>query len=103
MGSWFNFLSLKYICSFADHLRQFGGVFTFDRDSFNGSHFGGLVGLHPSLETPEDRTEAVARAVKCLGPELIPGIRNEVLPVVTIESVVYHLLILLNRCKWGRI
>lgn len=63
-------------------------MFTFDRDSFDGNRFGGHVGLHPLLETPEDRTEAVSRVVKSLGPELIPGIRNEVLPVVLIEHVV---------------
>ncbi|KAK3431135.1 nudix hydrolase 20, chloroplastic [Eucalyptus grandis] len=66
---------------FADHLRQFDDVFTFDRDSLNGSRFGGCVGLHPLLGTPEDRTEAVVRVVKCLGQELIPGIRNELYPV----------------------
>lgn len=66
---------------FADRLRQFDDVFTFDRDSLNGSRFGGCVGLHPLLGTPEDRTEAVARVVKCFGQELIPGIRNELYPV----------------------
>lgn len=38
---------------------------TFDRDSFNVSRFGEHVGLHLLLKTPEDRTEAVARVVKC--------------------------------------
>lgn len=63
---------------FADHLRQFDDVFTFDRDSLNGSRFGGCVGLHPLLGTPEDRTEAVVRVVKCLGQELIPALSGEI-------------------------
>ncbi|XP_065636884.1 nudix hydrolase 20, chloroplastic [Quercus suber] len=38
---------------------------------------------HPVLRTPDDRTNAVGDVVKCLGEELIPGIRNELYPVTS--------------------
>ena len=66
------------LCSFADHLMEFDGVFIFKRDSSPSNQFGRLVSLHPLLKTPEDRTIAVGQVVKCLGEELIPDIRNEV-------------------------
>lgn len=69
------------LCSFADHLRKFQDIFTFPEDNSQETCFGDHVKLHPSLKTPEDRTRAVADVVKCLGEELIPGIRNEVLLV----------------------
>lgn len=53
-------------------------MFVFPQDSACGGH----VTLHPMLSTPEDRTSAVGDVVKCLGEELIPGIRNEVLDVI---------------------
>ncbi|XP_031109389.1 nudix hydrolase 20, chloroplastic-like isoform X1 [Ipomoea triloba] len=68
---------------FADHLRAFRNVFVFPKDNSYGSHFGCHVTLHPLLKTPEDRTAAFAEVVKSLGEELIPGIRNELYPVVS--------------------
>nr|GMC63439.1 nudix hydrolase 20, chloroplastic-like [Ipomoea batatas] len=68
---------------FADHLRAFRNVFVFPKDNSYGSHFGCHVTLHPVLKTPEDRTAAFAEVVKSLGEELIPGIRNELYPVVS--------------------
>ncbi|GLT71823.1 hypothetical protein SLA2020_438160 [Shorea laevis] len=64
---------------FANHLRKFQDVFVFPQDSACGGH----VTLHPMLSTPEDRTSAVGDVVKCLGEELIPGIRNELYPVTS--------------------
>ncbi|KAL3535779.1 hypothetical protein ACH5RR_004240 [Cinchona calisaya] len=69
---------------FADHLRKFRDVFVFpkDNDAF-GSNLGCHVTLHSLLKTAEDRTRAVGDVVKCLGKELIPGIRNELYPVIS--------------------
>ncbi|KAK6941562.1 NUDIX hydrolase domain [Dillenia turbinata] len=61
---------------FAEHLRRFQDVFVCPQGNSYGSHFGGHVSLHPSLRSPDDRTEAVGDVIKCLGP-MIPGIRNE--------------------------
>ncbi|KAA8523086.1 hypothetical protein F0562_009509 [Nyssa sinensis] len=68
---------------FADHLRRFQDVFNFPPNSSYGSRFGSHVTLHPMLRTSEDKTEAVGDVVKCLGEELIPGIRNELYPVTS--------------------
>ncbi|XP_027070811.2 nudix hydrolase 20, chloroplastic-like isoform X2 [Coffea eugenioides] len=69
---------------FADHLRKFRDVFVFQKDTKAfSSNFGCHVTLHSSLTTAEDRTRAVGDVVKCLGEELIPGIRNELFPVVS--------------------
>lgn len=57
-------------------------MFIFPQDNSYGGRIGGHVTLHPMLRTPEDRTNAVGDVVKCLGEELIPGIRNEVLVVI---------------------
>lgn len=65
--------------SFAENLRKFHNVFKFEPKNFNGGFESGVVTLHSSLGTPEDRTKAVGEVVKSLGEELIPGIRNEVL------------------------
>ncbi|XP_016514084.1 nudix hydrolase 20, chloroplastic [Nicotiana tabacum] len=62
---------------FADYLKPFQNVFIFPQN--NSSQY---CTLHPNLRTPEDRTKAVANVVKSLG-ELIPGIRNELYPVVS--------------------
>lgn len=53
-------------------------MFTFPEDFSYGSNFGCYVALHSMLSTPEDRTKAVGEVIKCLGEEIIPGIRNEV-------------------------
>ncbi|KAK9269088.1 hypothetical protein L1049_000856 [Liquidambar formosana] len=68
---------------FVNHLRRFQDVFIFPQDNSNGSRFIGYVTLHPMLKTPEDRTIAVGDVVRCLGEELIPGIRNELYPVTS--------------------
>ena len=57
-------------------------MFTFPRD--DSVRVGACLSLHESLKTPEDRTHAVGNVVKCLGEEIIPGIRNEVLIVIPI-------------------
>ncbi|KAG2718561.1 hypothetical protein I3760_03G225600 [Carya illinoinensis] len=62
---------------FAQHLKRFKDVFFFPRDDSYGGRIGAHVTLHPMLGKPEDRTGAVGDVVKCLGEELIPGIRNE--------------------------
>ncbi|XP_041003535.1 nudix hydrolase 20, chloroplastic-like isoform X2 [Juglans microcarpa x Juglans regia] len=62
---------------FAQNLRRFKDVFIFPRDDSYGGPIGAHVTLHPMLGKPEDRTGAVGDVVKCLGEELIPGIRNE--------------------------
>ena len=65
------------LCSFFDdHLKRFSNVFIFTQDN---SH----IMLHPVLRTPNERTRAVGDVVKCLGEELIPGIRKEVLLQIT--------------------
>ncbi|KAG2718558.1 hypothetical protein I3760_03G225600 [Carya illinoinensis] len=66
---------------FAQHLKRFKDVFFFPRDDSYGGRIGAHVTLHPMLGKPEDRTGAVGDVVKCLGEELIPGIRNELYPV----------------------
>ncbi|XP_074273861.1 nudix hydrolase 20, chloroplastic-like isoform X2 [Silene latifolia] len=68
---------------FAAHLRSFQDVFQFPQDNLHSSPFGWHVRLQPSLKTPGDRTSAVADVIKCLGEELIPGIRNELYPVTS--------------------
>lgn len=77
------------MCSFAGHLRKFPDVFIFpDKDS-QAIRFGDHVRLHPTLSTHEDRTNAVRDVIKCLGEELIPGIRNEVFIIILPYSVSY--------------
>ncbi|XP_010656360.1 nudix hydrolase 20, chloroplastic isoform X1 [Vitis vinifera] len=61
---------------FDDHLKRFSNVFIFTQDN---SH----IMLHPVLRTPNERTRAVGDVVKCLGEELIPGIRKELYPVAS--------------------
>ncbi|PSS36251.1 Nudix hydrolase [Actinidia chinensis var. chinensis] len=68
---------------FAEYLRRFQNVFIFFQNNSYGNHADNHVTLHPNLETPEERTRAVADVVKCLGEELIPGIRNELYPVTS--------------------
>ncbi|CAK9152737.1 unnamed protein product [Ilex paraguariensis] len=68
---------------FADHLRRFADVFIFPKNNSHGCRFGYHVTLHPMLRTPEVMTSAVEDVVKCLGEELIPGIRNELYPVTS--------------------
>ncbi|XP_058097477.1 nudix hydrolase 20, chloroplastic-like [Magnolia sinica] len=67
---------------FSDHLRKFSDVFTFSLGNSQTNCAGGNITLHPSLKTPEDRTRAVGDVIKCLG-EVIPGIRNELYPVIS--------------------
>lgn len=52
-------------------------MFIFTQDN---SH----IMLHPVLRTPNERTRAVGDVVKCLGEELIPGIRKELYPVASL-------------------
>ncbi|PIA51737.1 hypothetical protein AQUCO_01100541v1 [Aquilegia coerulea] len=61
---------------FAENLRQYKDVFT-----FLGSNDGVYVTLHASLETPDNRTEAIGYVIKSLGDGLIPDVRNELYPV----------------------
>ncbi|EYU23043.1 hypothetical protein ABFS82_11G047300 [Erythranthe guttata] len=68
---------------FAHHLRRYKDVFAFPEDPSYGGNFGCHVALHPLLSAPEDRTEAVGHVVKCLGEDVIPGIRNELYPVTS--------------------
>ncbi|XP_062090718.1 nudix hydrolase 20, chloroplastic-like [Humulus lupulus] len=68
---------------FAENLRKFQNVFKFLPDNSNGGCHGGRVTLHSSLKTPEERTRAVGEVVKSLGKPLIPGIRNELFPVIS--------------------
>lgn len=77
------------MCSFAGHLRKFPDVFIFPDDDSQAIHFGDHVSLHSRLSTPEDRTNAVGDVIKCLGEELIPGIRNEVFVIIFPLSVLY--------------
>ncbi|XP_073289434.1 nudix hydrolase 20, chloroplastic-like isoform X4 [Primulina huaijiensis] len=63
---------------FAHHLRRFEDTFTFPENTSYGLHFGYHIALHTKLSTYKDRTIAVGDVIKCLGEELIPGIRNEV-------------------------
>ncbi|GFP90603.1 nudix hydrolase 20 chloroplastic [Phtheirospermum japonicum] len=66
---------------FAQHLKRYKDVFTFPENPRYSGKWGCHVELHPALITPEDRTKAVGDVVKCLGEQLIPGIRNELYPV----------------------
>ncbi|KAL2927347.1 Nudix hydrolase 20 chloroplastic [Bienertia sinuspersici] len=66
---------------FAAHLRRFQDVFSFPQDILHNVNFDWHITLRPTLQSPEDRTSAVANVIKCLGEELIPGIRNELYPV----------------------
>ncbi|GMH20526.1 hypothetical protein Nepgr_022367 [Nepenthes gracilis] len=50
--------------------------------SCNGP-FGCHVTLQPTLETPEDKTSAIGNVIRCLGDEVIPGLRNELYPVTS--------------------
>ncbi|KAL1823865.1 hypothetical protein ACET3Z_010643 [Daucus carota] len=68
---------------FSGHLRKFPDVFIFPEDDSQAIHFGDHVRLHPALTTPEDRTYAVGDVIECLGEEMIPGIRNELYPVMS--------------------
>ncbi|GAA0143226.1 kinase [Lithospermum erythrorhizon] len=65
---------------FADHLKEFKDVFIFHKDNSQSDQVSNVT-LHKNLTTPEGRTRAVADVIKCLGKELIPGIRNELYPV----------------------
>ncbi|KAG8635793.1 nudix hydrolase 20, chloroplastic [Manihot esculenta] len=67
---------------FVDYLRTFKDVFVFPQSNYSGRSES-YVTLHEMLKTPEDRTRVVGEVIKCLGEELIPGIRNELYPVVS--------------------
>ncbi|XP_024967998.1 nudix hydrolase 20, chloroplastic-like [Cynara cardunculus var. scolymus] len=67
---------------FLNHLSKFKDVFTCIKDNTYGSQ-SGHVTLQSALKTPEYRTEALENVVKCLGEEVIPGIRNELFPVTS--------------------
>ncbi|RWR84737.1 nudix hydrolase 20, chloroplastic isoform X3 [Cinnamomum micranthum f. kanehirae] len=64
-----------------DHLRKFHDVFTFPQNNNNDGHSDGSITLHPSLQSPDNRTAAVGDVIKVLGEELVPRIRNELYPV----------------------
>lgn len=68
------------LCSFAEHLKKYANVFTFPQD--DSVQCGAYLTLNESLTTPEDRTRGVGDVVKCLGEEVIPGTRNEVLLMI---------------------
>ncbi|KMT03012.1 hypothetical protein BVRB_8g195750 [Beta vulgaris subsp. vulgaris] len=68
---------------FSAHLRRFQDVFLFSQDVLHNGRFDWHITLHPTLRSPEDRTSAVADVINCLGEELIPGIRNELYPVMS--------------------
>lgn len=68
---------------FAHYLRRFADTFIFPVDTSYGLNFGYHLALHTRLSTYEDRTRAVGDAIKFLGEELIPGVRNELYPVVS--------------------
>ncbi|XP_058206782.1 nudix hydrolase 20, chloroplastic-like isoform X3 [Rhododendron vialii] len=68
---------------FAGHLQKFCDVFVFHQNNSHSHHAGNHVMLHPMLMTPDQRTTALADVVRCLGEELIPGIRNELYPVTS--------------------
>lgn len=75
-------------------------MFIFPQDNSYGGCIGGHVTLHPMLRTPDDRTNAVGDVVKCLGEELIPGIRNEVLVVILwcIDSLLFFFFFVKCEC-----
>ncbi|GAB4828354.1 Nudix hydrolase 20, chloroplastic [Ancistrocladus abbreviatus] len=66
---------------FAELLRSFQDVFLFLQDGSCNGPFGRQITLQPMLNMPEDRTSAVGNVIRCLGEEVIPGIRNELYPV----------------------
>ncbi|MED6180742.1 Nudix hydrolase 20, chloroplastic [Stylosanthes scabra] len=68
---------------FVEHFKSFSDVFIHIKDNSNGGSVSECVSLHPMLKTAEERTNAVAYVIKCLGEEHIPGIRNEFYPVVS--------------------
>ncbi|MED6210456.1 Nudix hydrolase 20, chloroplastic, variant 2 [Stylosanthes scabra] len=68
---------------FVEHFKSFSDVFINIKDNSNGGSIGECVSLNPMLKTAEERTSAVAYVIKCLGEEHIPGIRNELYPVVS--------------------
>ena len=72
-------------------------MFIFPQDNSYGGRIGSHVTLHPMLRTPDDRTNAVGDVVKCMGEELIPGIRNEVL-VVIYWCIDYHHFFFFGVC-----
>jgi hypothetical protein len=67
-------------------------VFVFTND---GGPFGDCVSLHPLLKTAEERTSAIGYVIEHLGEEHIPGIRNEVLVIISLEYVRFHHSIIL--------
>ncbi|GAB2300394.1 Nudix hydrolase 20, chloroplastic [Dionaea muscipula] len=66
---------------FADLLRGFQDVFLFLQDGSSDDHLGAHITLQPTLDTYQDRTSAVENVIRCLGEDVIPGIRNELYPV----------------------
>lgn len=68
---------------FADNLRRFEDVIILLDDTSYGGNFGCYITLHPKIRTIEDRTRALEDVIKCLGEELVPGIRNELFPVTS--------------------
>lgn len=71
---------------FVDHLRGFSDVFVFPKEG----PFGHCVSLNPLLKTAEERTSAVGYVIEHLGEEHIPGIRNEVLVMISLQYVRFH-------------
>jgi hypothetical protein len=67
-------------------------VFVFTND---GGPFGDCVSLHPLLKTAEERTSAIGYVIEHLGEEHIPGIRNEVLVIISLQYVRFHHSIIL--------
>ncbi|KAL1318601.1 hypothetical protein AAHE18_15G217100 [Arachis hypogaea] len=68
---------------FVENFKSFSDVFVYIKDNSNGGSVGECVSLHPMLKTAEERTSAVTYVIKCLGEKHIPGIRNELYPVVS--------------------
>ncbi|KAG8367397.1 hypothetical protein BUALT_Bualt16G0067700 [Buddleja alternifolia] len=68
---------------FSLNLQRYKDVFMLLEDTSGNSNFGCHVALHPVLSSSEDRTKAVGNVIKCLGENLIPGIRNELYPVTS--------------------
>ncbi|KAJ9548923.1 hypothetical protein OSB04_021466 [Centaurea solstitialis] len=71
--------------NFLDHLSKFNDVFTFIKDNTYGSQYRHVT-LQSALKTPERRTEALKNVVKRLGEKVIPGIRNEVLTLISVPK-----------------